>query len=136
MTDLPGTLVRMKDSDKTIADPDRDIRGRTVRDRTGEDIGKVDDLLIDTEQEKIRFLRVEHGGLLGIGATPSFIPIDAITDVTGDEVRIDRSARRSPTRRAMSLNWSTSRSTTEICTATTATRRTGRRDTCTRPGRS
>jgi len=91
MTDRPATLIRMRDSAKTVADPSKDIRGRAVRDRAGDDIGTVEDLLIDTEQEKIRFLRVEHGGVLGFGATPSFIPVEAIKDVTDDEVRIDQS---------------------------------------------
>lgn len=94
MTDRPVTLIRLQDSAKMVADPDNDIRGRTVRDRAGDDIGKVEDLLIDTEQEKIRFLRVEHGGILGFGTTPSFIPVEAIKDVTDDEVHIDQAGAR------------------------------------------
>jgi hypothetical protein len=44
-----------------------------VRDAHGEDLGKVDDLLVDAGEGKVRFIRVESGGVLGTGATPSFI---------------------------------------------------------------
>ncbi len=44
-----------------------------------------------TDQErKVRFLRVEHGGFLGVGETKSFIPVDAITKIT-DDVHINHS---------------------------------------------
>jgi hypothetical protein len=39
----------------------------------------------------VRFLRVEHGGLFGFGQTKSFIPVDAITRITDDDVFIDHS---------------------------------------------
>ena len=41
MTQHTPTLVRLSDTDRVIADPTDDIRGRTVRDRDGEDLGKV-----------------------------------------------------------------------------------------------
>ena len=91
MTDNIAMLVRLSDTGQTVADPADDVRGRTVRDHDGEDIGKVEDLLVDAEAEKVRFLRVEHGGILGFGATPSFVPVDAVAEVTDDEVRLTRS---------------------------------------------
>ncbi|GGL05934.1 PRC-barrel domain-containing protein [Mangrovihabitans endophyticus] len=91
MSDAITTLVKMSDSSKTIADSDNDIRNRTVVDRDGSEVGFIEDLLIDSQDEKIRFLRVEHGGILGFGATPSFIPIEAITSVDEEKVHIDQS---------------------------------------------
>jgi sporulation protein YlmC with PRC-barrel domain len=70
---------------------DQDIRGRTVLDRDGNEIGKVDDLLIDTDENRVRMLRIEHGGVLGIGATPLFVPAEAVQQLTEDEVHIDQS---------------------------------------------
>jgi sporulation protein YlmC with PRC-barrel domain len=84
-------MMRLSDSDQVLADPGQDVRGRKVLDRDGDEIGKVDDLLIDTEQKKVRMLRIEHGGLFGIGATPLFMPVEAVERVTDDEVRVDRS---------------------------------------------
>ena len=86
-----ATLSKLSASGQTIANADHDIRGRKVKDKAGNEIGTVDDLLIDDEERKVRFLRVEHGGLLGFGETKSFIPVDAITRITADEVFIDHS---------------------------------------------
>jgi sporulation protein YlmC with PRC-barrel domain len=85
------TLSKLSDRGQTIANPDDDIRGRKVKDKDGRDVGRVDDLLIDDQDRKVRFLRVEHGGLLGFGETKSFIPVDAITRITADDVFIDHS---------------------------------------------
>ncbi len=84
-------LSKLSDSGQTVANPADDIRGRKVKDKNGKDLGKVDDLLIDDQERKIRFLRVEHGGFLGVGETKSFIPIDAITRITEEEVHINHS---------------------------------------------
>jgi sporulation protein YlmC with PRC-barrel domain len=90
-TNDTATLSLLGDTDLTIADTDEDIRGRTVKDKDGEDIGQVDDLLIDEDDRKVRFMRVESGGFLGMGETKVFIPIDAITMITDIEVRINQS---------------------------------------------
>lgn len=86
-----ATLSTLTDFGETVADAADDIRGRKVKDKDGNDLGKVDDLLIDDRERKVRFMRVEHGGFLGLGETKSFIPIDAITRITVDDVYIDHS---------------------------------------------
>ncbi len=86
-----ATLSKLSDSGQTVASADEDIRGRKVKDKDGHDVGRVDDLLIDDQDRKVRFLRVEHGGILGFGATNSFIPVDAITRITPDDVFINHS---------------------------------------------
>ena len=83
-----GTLVRLSETDQTVADREEDIRGRDVRDRNGDDLGKVKDLLIDGTERRVRFLDVVSGGFLGIGQDMTLIPVDAITAITEDEVRI------------------------------------------------
>ncbi len=85
------TLSLLGDSDLTIADADEDIRGRTVKDADGTEIGKIDDLLVDTDDRRVCFMRVESGGILGMGETQLFIPIDAITRITDVAVWIDQS---------------------------------------------
>lgn len=85
-----GTLVKLSEIDETVASPDNDIRGRDVKDRDGADLGKVKDLLVDETENKVRFLEVASGGFLGIGQDTSLIPVDAITAITDDEVRIDQ----------------------------------------------
>lgn len=88
------SLVKLSDSDQVLADPAEDVRGHRVYDRDGEDLGKVDDLLIDTDEHRVRFLRIEHGGILGLGAVPSFVPVDAITQIADGTVHVGESRAR------------------------------------------
>ncbi|NJD29924.1 MAG: PRC-barrel domain containing protein [Chloroflexi bacterium] len=86
------SLSRLHDIDRTVSASAEDIRGRMVKDKDGRDIGKIEHLLIDDVEQKVRFMEVGSGGFLGLGETKSFIPIEAITRITADEVYI------SPTR--------------------------------------
>ena len=86
-----STLHRLKDSDLQLADPKADIRGLKVKDVAGEEIGKVDDLLVDDEEQKVRFLEMGSGGLLGLGETKSLIPVEAVARITDEEVYINQS---------------------------------------------
>lgn len=87
-------LVRLSDTTLTVADPDADVRGRTVVDADGEEIGHVDDLFIDEEEKKVRFLRVASGGVLGIGAQHFLVPVEAVARVEDDNVHISRNRDR------------------------------------------
>ncbi len=89
-----ATLYTLGDRGQTVDGSRNDIRGREVKDNHGDGIGKVADLLVDDHEEKVRFLLVEHGGILGVGRTKTLIPVDAITGITDDEVSIDQSSDR------------------------------------------
>ena len=82
------TLSRLGDHHKTVSSPDEDIRGRMIKDRDGQDVGRVEGLLIDDAEQKVRFMEVASGGFLGFGKSTSFIPVDAITRMTEDDVYI------------------------------------------------
>jgi uncharacterized protein YrrD len=86
-----ATLILLGDTNLTVATSAEDIRGRAVKDKDGNDIGRVEDLLIDSSDRKVRFMQVGSGVFLGLGETMSFIPIDSITRVTGDAVYINQS---------------------------------------------
>jgi len=88
------TLVRLSDIDLTLADPAEDIRGRKALDMAGEELGEVDDLLIDEREQKVRFLQVTSGGFLGLGATKFLLPVESITRITDDAVYINQSRER------------------------------------------
>ena len=66
--------------------PEQDIRGKDVNDARGEQIGSVDDLYIDRQERKVRFLEVGAGGFLGLGEKHFLIPVEYVTEV--GEVRI------------------------------------------------
>ncbi len=83
-------LMKLSDLGETIELGDEDIRGYSVKDKHGADLGKVHELLVDRHQSKVRFFVVESGGFLGLGETKSFIPVEAITEISDDEVHIDQ----------------------------------------------
>ena len=67
-------LIRLSDTELTIANPAEDIRGRAAVDRDGEDIGEVEDLLIDAHEKRVRLLEVASGGFLGLGKRSFYFP--------------------------------------------------------------
>ncbi|MBA3414244.1 MAG: PRC-barrel domain-containing protein [Chloroflexia bacterium] len=83
-------LVKLGDTDLTVADPAEDIRGRSVVDKAGEEIGHVDALLVDARENKVRFLQVASGGFLGIGERTFLLPVDAVTRTDEDRVHVDQ----------------------------------------------
>lgn len=87
-------LVKLSDSDKVLARAEEDIRGRDVHDSHGEDLGTVDDLLIDTGENKVRFLVVASGGFLGLGEHKSYIPVDAVERVGRSSVQVNLDRQR------------------------------------------
>lgn len=86
-----ANLLSLSENPVTLEDASADVRGFQVYDRDGENIGKVDDLLVDDDERRVRFLNVKSGGFLGFGGDTHVIPIDAITRVEEDEVHIDQS---------------------------------------------
>lgn len=86
-----GTMAPLSDTGQIIADPGQDVRGRIAVDGSGEKIGMVADLLVDTVTNHVRFLRVEHGGILGFGSSSTFIPSEAVREVSDDTVYLDSS---------------------------------------------
>ena len=79
---------KLQDLDRTVAIAADDIRGRMVKDKDGQDLGKIDGLLVDAAGQTVRFMEVATGGILGLGQSKSLIPVEAITRVTADEVYI------------------------------------------------
>jgi CBS domain-containing protein/sporulation protein YlmC with PRC-barrel domain len=94
MNDTRAKLVRLSDSDLTLADRAEDIRGLKALDSAGEELGTVDDLFIDEQERMVRFLEVSSGGFLGLGATKFLLPVDMITRITADVVHINQSRER------------------------------------------
>jgi sporulation protein YlmC with PRC-barrel domain len=89
-----ATLYTLGDRGQTIDGSANDVRGRPVKDKDGEGIGRVADLLVDDQENEVRFLLVEHGGFLGFGETKSLIPVDAVTKITEYNVYVDLSRER------------------------------------------
>jgi sporulation protein YlmC with PRC-barrel domain len=54
------------------------IIGDAVVNEYGEDLGKIEDLMIDLEQNRIAYAVLSFGGLLGIGEKLFAIPLEAL----------------------------------------------------------
>lgn len=73
----PSHLSRFSDLDDwAMNEGDPDIRGWNIYDRDDNSIGKVDDLLVDTDTGNIIFAIASYGGALGIGAEHTLVPLD------------------------------------------------------------
>jgi len=106
------TLSKLRDIDRAVSSSDEDIRGRMVKDKNGQDLGRIEDLLVDDVKWKVRFMEVASGGILGFGDSKSFIPVDAITRMTPDNVYISHTLehvagapRYDPTLVAIDVNY-------------------------------
>ena len=87
-------LIKLRDSilphDYTAkALLDGDVYGRD-----GQKIGTVKDLYVDSEEVDVRFLDVGAGGFLGLGEKHFMIPVEAVTDTSGDGVTIEHSRQK------------------------------------------
>ncbi|WP_026922264.1 PRC-barrel domain-containing protein [Glycomyces arizonensis] len=88
--DEATTLVRLGDTDLTLAAEVDDVRGRTVLDRNGDETGDVEGLIIDQRERRVRFLEVSSGGFLGMGKKRVLVPVDAVTSVDDEHVYINQ----------------------------------------------
>lgn len=53
-------------SDWQLVNEDQDIRGYPVRSLIGEEYGKVEDMLVDKENERVIAVRMDDGRLVGV----------------------------------------------------------------------
>ena len=52
-------LVRLQDVDWTLTDKRQDIRGRELRDAVGRSLGEIEQMIVDTEQERVVTVRLQ-----------------------------------------------------------------------------
>lgn len=93
-TTAKNTLRALGDTYQTTSSPSEDIRSRHVVDAAGEELGEVDDLIVDDAEHKVRFLRIASGGFLGIGQSKFLIPVNAVTNIDAKTVHVDQTRER------------------------------------------
>ena len=89
-------FVKLSDSDFVFENPEQDIRGKDVYDVDGEQIGSVDDLYIDRQARKVRFLEVGAGGFLGVGEKHFLVPVESVTEVGEVHITIEPGREKAP----------------------------------------
>lgn len=88
-------LVRLADTFLTFEDPAQDIRGRRVVNATGDEVGTVDDVIVDIAGiPTIRLLEVTNGGFLGFGASRFLVLVEDIACVGTRNVHLAPSGER------------------------------------------
>ncbi len=124
-----AALHVLGDRGQTVDGSSNDVRGRQVKDKNGQGIEKVTDLLVDDRENQVRFLLVAHGGFLGFGDTKSLIPSTPSPrspSSTSTSIRHQSRSRQLP---ATPRNSSMTTGSTTASTATTGACRTGTRGT-------
>ena len=88
-------LVRVSDSTENDThtkggrrDPAGDIRGREVRDRSGQEVGTVEDSYVDREGSTARFLVV--GAAPGFNGRRFLIPTEAVSRISDEGVTLNQ----------------------------------------------
>ncbi len=86
----PVVLERLSDLDearKTLGEF-TDIRGRTVINPKGDEVGTVDNLYMDPKQGKVVMASISFGGVWGFGAKHVLVPMSEIELVDDNRVRV------------------------------------------------
>jgi sporulation protein YlmC with PRC-barrel domain len=74
--------------------PSEDVRGLEVRDLANERIGTVEDLAVDEQVGRVRFLKIGSGGLLGFGRRHWLVPVDVVDGVSSEHLFLRTSRER------------------------------------------
>ncbi|MCC4770195.1 hypothetical protein FXV91_08295 [Methanosarcina sp. DH2] len=88
-TEVAGqTVIRGETEAKRVSRASREnpdflsadtMKGDKVVNTSGDDVGKIDELMIDLENGKVAYAVLSHGGILGIGSKLFAIPWQALT---------------------------------------------------------
>jgi hypothetical protein len=93
-----GRLAYLNElDDYKVADQDPDIRGWNVSSSDGSRLGKVSDLLVDTEAMKVRYIEVELEDPVSAGTSNRYtlVPIGVVQlHAQSDDVLLDVDAAR------------------------------------------
>lgn len=71
------------------------LKGNKVRNAQGENLGKVEDFMLDTSTGKVSYAVLSFGGLFGIGDKLFAVPLQAMTpDTENHEFVLNESKER------------------------------------------
>lgn len=62
-----------------------EVQGMSIQNEAGQDLGNVRDLVLDTNQGKVKYIAVAYGGFLGLGSKLFAVPFEAFEVRTQDD---------------------------------------------------
>ena len=80
-----SNLAKLSELDVPLEESWQDIRDLDVYDVADEQIGSVEDLYVDREARRPRYLVVSAGGLLGVGKKTFLVPVEEVSRDVGQE---------------------------------------------------
>jgi hypothetical protein len=99
-TDTSARLRLVDEGDTVLPEGAVDARGMKVHDQSGAPIGRVDGMLFDPTEGRVRFIRITSGGFMGLGASHFFVPMDALAAAEPGRIMLARpfeEIRQAPT---------------------------------------
>ena len=80
-----SNLAKLSELDVPLEESWQDIRDLDVYDVADEQIGSVEDLYVDREARRPRYLVVSAGGFLGVGKKTFLVPVEEVSRDVGEE---------------------------------------------------
>ena len=80
-----SNLAKLSELDVPLEESWQDIRDLDVYDVADEQIGSVEDLYVDREARRPRYLIVSAGGLLGVAKKHFLVPVEEVSRDVGEE---------------------------------------------------
>lgn len=77
------TTTKVKAKDTVLRSSD--ITGMTVKNAENEDLGEINDVVIDVTTGDVHYLAVSYGGFLGLGDKLFAVPVDAFRVTRGED---------------------------------------------------
>ena len=81
----PAEVGRLDEKTKRFTIRASQLIGIEIQNAQGEEIGEVDDLVLDTQTGKIRYAAVSYGGVLGVGDKLFAVPWEAFHAKPGQD---------------------------------------------------
>ena len=98
-TQMDRTSAGMRGAERFAAESLKnvdDIKGQDVLDANGENIGKIESLLVDSRTGKVEYITLTSGGIFGVGGDKYLIPWQALRAASGqeDKLQVNLSSER------------------------------------------
>lgn len=65
------------------------LMGKDVRNAQGQELGEIKDMIVDLERNRVHYVILERGGVLGVGGKAIALPVSRLEGRAGDELAVN-----------------------------------------------